>query len=149
MSPAGSHPDIGDFVHIIMHHTADAGVHQDGVHSCPDPVHDNGIAAVLKIQIPADIVHNNEILTNTCIQMSNGLMKPQRMKSALFRVRDQPLHIFQGAGDLCLAVPLQNRDIDQKVDILYAFTYFQLHSPAVFGYAPVLLSINKRYAIFF
>ena len=35
----------------------------------------------------------------------------------LFRIRDQTFHIFQGTGDLCLAVSFQNRHIDQEIYI--------------------------------
>ena len=41
---------------------AEPGVQQYRVSSGEHPVHDTGIAAVLKIQIAADIIHQDKIL---------------------------------------------------------------------------------------
>ena len=47
-------------------------------------VHHHRIAAFLKIQVPADIVHQNEAAWYDGVQMGNGLMKAQGVEAAFF-----------------------------------------------------------------
>ena len=77
-----------------MHHLAHIGIHKNRIAGSKNTVHHNRIAAILKIQIPADIIHNNKILPDPHIQMSDWLMKTKRMKTPLLFIGDQSLHIL-------------------------------------------------------
>ena len=85
---------IGNFGHFIMKHITDIGIYQNRIHSCKDAVHYYRIPTVFKIQIPTDIIHNNKILPDSHIQMSDRLMKTKRMKTPLLFIGDQSLHIL-------------------------------------------------------
>ena len=132
-----------------MHHLTNICIHKNRITGSHHPVHHDRISAILKIQIPADIIHNNKVLLYPHIQMSNGFMKPQRMKPSLFLIWDQPLHILKGTGDLCLTMAFQNRHIDQKINLLYPLTDIQLHSTAVHRNPLILLHIPERHLILF
>ena len=56
------HPDIGNLRHRKSHGIADKGVTEHRIGKAQDPVHENRIAALFKIQIPADIIHQDEII---------------------------------------------------------------------------------------
>ena len=67
---------------------------------------------------------------------------------AFLSVGDQSLHVFQRAGDPRLAMALQHRKIDQKIDFFHAVADFQFHSSTVLPVKPVFLCIDKFHAIF-
>ena len=64
-----------------------------------------------------------------------------------FCVRDQSLHILEGAGNLGLAVSLHDRYIDQKIDILYAVADPEFQTTAVLCEALVLLCVMEFHVI--
>ena len=79
--------------------------------------------------------------------MSNGFMKPQRMKPSLFLIWDQPLHILKGTGNLCLTMSFHDWHIDQEIYFFHALTDFQFQTAAVFCIAFVFLRIIKLHII--
>ena len=105
------------------------------------------VSPILKIQIPANMIHHDEILMKHCIQMGNGFVKPHSVKMPFLRIRYEPFHILQGAGDFCLAVPFQHRNIDQEFHVQSAFAHFQLHSLTVREHGAVFLGIHQGDAV--
>ena len=69
------------------------------------------------------------------------------MKTPFFRIRDQAFHIFKGAGNFGLAMSLQHRNINEKINVLYAGADMKLHSPTVCRIAFVLLCVMKDYSV--
>ena len=130
-----------------MHHLTHIGIHKNRITGTHHTVHHNRISTILKIQIPADIIHNNKILPYPHVQMGDGLMKSQRMESPLLLIRDQPFHILERTGDLCLTMSFQNRHIDQKINLFHTLTDIQLHTAAVHRNPFILLHIPERHLI--
>ena len=65
------------------------------------------------------------------------------METPFFRIRNQSLHIFEGAGDVRLTVPFENRDIYQEIPVLDAAADRQLFTSAIDSKALFLLGIEK------
>ena len=143
------HTDIRNFVHRILHQMAGIGVHKDWIRRRHHTVAHHGVAALLKVQVSADVIHDDKILVDPFLQMSDRFMQPQTVKTALFRIRDQAFHVLQGTGHPCLAMPLHNRNIDQEIYAVHDIRDIQFHSRAVFLMPLFLLRIDKRNTVFF
>ena len=83
---------------------AGTGIYQHRIRCRHDTIAYRWIAPIFKVQISADIVHNDKILVDSHIQMCDWIMKSHGMKMPFFFIRNQAFHIFQRTGHLCLAV---------------------------------------------
>ena len=111
----GGHGDIGNLVHGIADAFTDIGIAQYRVQAGEDPVHDNRVSAFLKIQIPADVVHQNKLGRQNRIQMGDRFVQAEGMKTPLFAVGDYSLCVFHSACNPGLTVPFEDRQIDEKL----------------------------------
>ena len=66
---------VRNFFWLIIHHVADIGIHKNRIHSCQNAVHLYGVAAILEIQVSANIVYHDEILVDSKAQVSDGVME--------------------------------------------------------------------------
>ena len=78
------------------------------------------------------------------VQMRDRRVQPERVEAALFRVGDQPLRVFQRAGDERLPVALQDRHVDQKPGAHGLVADLDLHALCVIAGRGVLLQVDER-----
>ena len=76
--------------------------------------------------------------------MRDRRVQPERVEAALFRVGDQPLRVFQRAGDERLPVALQNRHVDQKSGAHGLVADLDLHALRVIAGRGILLQVDER-----
>ena len=120
------HLNIWHFLNTVVEQAADVSIHEYRIPRDHDTVLHNRIATVLKVQITADVIHHNEVLTDALCQMCNRTVQPHRMKMSFLRIWQKTFHILQSTGNLCLTMALEHRYIDQKIDILHTAAKLQL-----------------------
>ena len=138
------HRDVGDVLRLISHGPADEAVAEHRILAGEYPVHFDRVAAFLKVQIAADVVDQDEIPVDQRVQMRDRRVQPERVEAALFRVGDQPLRVFQRAGDERLPVALQNRHVDQKSGAHGLVADLDLHALRVIAGRGILLQVDER-----
>ena len=82
-------------------------------------------------------------------KMRNRPVQPQLVKTSFLGVRKQAFHVFQGAGHLRLAMPLQHRHVDQKVDFIHRIHDMQFHTGRIDRVRFLFLPVNERDMVMF
>ena len=126
---------------------AGIAVHQNRVQRRHHTVADDRISAFFKIQIAADMIDNNKILMDACLQMRDRLVETHAVEAGFLRIGKKSLEVLEGASHPGLAVALDHRHIDQKVDAVHRVDDVQLHAGAVNCVVFFFLSIHKRNAV--
>ena len=122
---------IGNLLRTQAEQIAGIAVGQYRIRGCHDAVLHKRIPALLKIRVAADVINHNKILVNASGQMSDRVMKSHFMKAPLLRIREKAFQILQRTRHLRLTMPLQDRNIDQKIIRINDIRDMELHTTAV------------------
>jgi hypothetical protein len=134
---------------IRQSHEAGVTVCENRICRCHNAVFYNGISALLKIQIAADMVYHNKILPYAFLKMRDRFMKTHLMKMRFLPVRNKSFYVFQCTGDFRLAMSFQDRHINQKIDIVHNIRNLKLHTGTIHLMVRFRLGVKKRHAIGF
>ena len=135
--------DVFHLVHAVAHGLADKAVTEHGVLAAEDAVHRDRVAALLKIEVAADVIDQHDPSRQERVEIGNGPVQPERVEAPLLGVREQALRVFQRAGDAGLAVSLQNGHIDQIVERQRLLADADVHIIGTAAAGAVLLQIDK------
>ena len=135
--------DVRHCLHRVSHTAAYKRITEHRVLKAQHAVHHNRIAAFLKIQVPADIVHQDEAAGDDGVQMGNRFMKAQGVETAFFRIRDDSFAVLEGAGNRGLAMALEHRHVNHIVNGSSLVAELDLHSGSVILLPGILLQVLK------
>ena len=93
------------------------------------------------------MIDHDKILADRCLQMRDRLVEPHPVEPGLLCVGKQPFQVLECTGHFGLAMTLDHRHVDQKIDLVHIIDDIQLHSGAVHSMPFLLLAIHKRDAI--
>ena len=139
--------DVIHVPHVDAHQAAAEGVDLHGIVAQDHAVGGHGIAALLEVQIAADVVHDGQRRPQSRVQRRDGPVQAHGVEVPLLRVRQAALHVLQRAGHHRLAVSLQHGQVDQIPGVQRAFADADRSHPGLDRAGGIALQIVQRHVV--